>query len=48
MKTWIEAPVITEELFTHLRDIIDESGLLMRRIGFKKLIDNSFAQKAAK
>jgi NitT/TauT family transport system substrate-binding protein len=48
INTWHDTLVMSEDSFTHLQDIIDESGLLARRIEFKELVDNTFAQEASK
>lgn len=44
--SWTKNPVMTEDSFTRLQDIMDGAGELADRVEFEKLVDNSFAQKA--
>ncbi|MBO4562491.1 MAG: ABC transporter substrate-binding protein [Clostridia bacterium] len=46
--SWMQTPVMTEEAFERLLDIIDFNGQLTERVDFKELVDNSFAEKALK
>ncbi|NLB61756.1 MAG: ABC transporter substrate-binding protein [Clostridiales bacterium] len=42
---WMKTPVMTEDSFNRLLDVIEGSGELKARFEFTKLIDNSFANK---
>lgn len=42
---WMKTPVMTEDSFNRLLDVIQGSGELKARFEFSKLIDNSFANK---
>lgn len=44
--SWTKDPIMTEDAFTRLQDVIDNAGELKERIPFDRLVDNSFAQKA--
>ncbi len=44
--SWMKTPVMTEDAFTRLQDIIDGSGELTARVAFEELVDNSFAEAA--
>ena len=44
--SWMKTPVMTEEAFGRLLDIMDFNGVLKERVEFKELVDNSFAEKA--
>ncbi len=46
--TWKEDLVFSEDAFTLLQDILDEAGELPERVPYDKLVDTSFAKKAAK
>ena len=46
--SWMSTPVMTEEAFGRLLDIIDFNGELKARVDFTELVDNSFAEKALK
>ena len=46
--SWMKDPIMTEDAFARLQDIIDGSGELAARVEFKELIDNSFAEAAVK
>lgn len=39
-------PIMTEDAFTRLQDIIEGAGELSARVEMKELVDNSFAQAA--
>ena len=41
-------PIMTEEAFTRLQDIIDINGELKARVEFGELVDNSFAEAVVK
>ncbi|MCR5809673.1 MAG: ABC transporter substrate-binding protein [Clostridiales bacterium] len=44
--SWMKTPVMTEEAFSRLLDIMEFNGELKARVDFKELVDNSFAEKA--
>ncbi len=46
--SWMQTPVMTEDAFTRLQDIIEGSGELTARVEFKELVDNSFGEAAVK
>lgn len=43
---WTDTPVMSEEAFSRLQDIMDGAGELSARADFAKLVDNSFALRA--
>ncbi len=43
---WTDTPVMTEDAFTRLQDIIEGSGELSARLNLNDLVDNAFAQAA--
>ncbi|MBO4848711.1 MAG: ABC transporter substrate-binding protein [Clostridia bacterium] len=46
--SWMQTPVMTEEAFARLLDIIDLNGQLKARVDFGELVDNSFAEEVLK
>ena len=44
--SWMKTPIMTEDAFTRLQDIMESNGELKARVDFRELIDNSFAEKA--
>ncbi len=46
--SWMKTPIMTEDAFTRLQDIMASNGELAKRVAFKELIDNSFAEEAVK
>lgn len=44
--SWMQTPVMTEDAFTRLQDIIEGSGELTARVDFAELVDNTFAEAA--
>ena len=44
--SWMKDPVMTEEAFSRLLEIIDFNGQLKGAVEFGELVDNSFAEKA--
>ena len=46
--SWMQTPVMTQEAFERLQDIMDFNGELKARVDFNELVDNSFAEKALK
>ena len=44
---WNATPVMTEEAFNRLEDVIIEAGELSGKVEFSASVDNSFAEKAA-
>lgn len=43
---WQKTPVLTEDAFYKLQDIMISAGELQERLPFAEMVDNSFAQKA--
>ncbi len=41
--SWMTTPVMTEDAFTRLQDIMEINGELAARVDFARLVDNSFA-----
>lgn len=41
---WNQTPVMTEESFNRLQDVIEASGELSERVPFEKLVNNHFAE----
>ena len=46
--SWMQTPVMTEDAFDRLLDIMDFNGMLKSRVDFRELVDNSFAEKVLK
>ena len=46
--TWKDTLVFEEEAFTLLQDILRDAGQLDKTVPYEKLVDTSFAKKAAK
>ncbi|MEA5060308.1 MAG: ABC transporter substrate-binding protein [Candidatus Pelethousia sp.] len=46
--SWAKDPIMTEDSFTRLQDIIDGAGELTARVALPDLVDNSFAQAVVK
>ena len=46
--SWMLDPAMTEDAFSRLQDIMELNGELKSGVPFDELIDNSFAEKAAK
>ncbi len=44
--TWSKTPVMKEESFNRLQEVMKEAGELMEFAPFSEVVDNSFAQKA--
>lgn len=44
--TWCKTPLLTEESFEHMQDIIQEAGELDNRAPYADLVNTSFAQEA--
>lgn len=44
--SWMKTPLMTEDAFNRLLDIMEFNGELSSRIEFEELVDNSFAEKA--
>ena len=42
--SWTQTPVMTEDSFTRLQDIMENAGELSERVEFSELVDNSFAE----
>ena len=45
---WKDTPVMTEESFNRLQDIMEEAGELELRAPFEKIVNNSYAEKVVK
>jgi len=45
---WCKDPIMTEEAFNRLQDVMEEAGELKSRAPHDKIVDNSFARKAMK
>lgn len=45
INAYMTNPVMTEESFEHMLDILEESGSITQRIAFSDIIDNSIAEK---
>ena len=45
---WNETPVLTEEAFNKLQDVIEEAGELEKRADYNKVVNNTFAEKIVK
>lgn len=46
--SWMFTPVMTEDAFTRLQDIMELNGELAARVRFSELVDNSFAEEIVK
>lgn len=44
--TWNKTPVMKEEAFNRLQEVMKEAGELAEFAPFDKIVDNSFAEKA--
>ena len=44
--SWCQDPVMTEDAFTRLQDVMEGAGELAARVPLDTLVDNSFAQAA--
>ena len=44
---WNETPFMTEDAFNRLQDVMEEAGELTQRADYSKLVDNSYATRAA-
>ena len=45
---WSETPVLTEESFNKLQDVIEEAGELEQRADYTKVVNNKYAEQAVK
>ena len=43
--SWKQSPIMEEDDFSRLQDIIDSAGELNARVNFDQLVDNSIAEK---
>ncbi len=48
INAYAASPVMTEESFNRLQDVIEQAGELTKRAPFDKVINNTFAEKAVK
>ncbi len=46
--SWMKTPIMTEDAFTRLQDIMDSNGELKARVKLSDLVDNSFAEAILK
>ena len=45
---WNQTPVLTEEAFNKLQDVMEEAGELEKRADYSKVVNNKYAEKAIK
>ena len=45
---WNKTPILTEEAFNKLQDVIEESGELEKRADYKAVVNNKYAEEAVK
>ena len=45
---WNKTPVMTEEAFNKLQDVIEEAGELEKRADYEKVVNNKYAEEAIK
>ena len=45
---WNKTPVLTEEAFNKLQDVIEEAGELEKRADYEKVVDNKYAEQSIK
>lgn len=45
---WNETPILTEESFERLQNVMEEAGELTKKAPYEKIINNSYAEKAIK
>ena len=45
---WNKTPIMTEDSFNRLQDVIEEAGELTKKVEFDKLVNNTFAEKSVK
>ena len=45
---WNETPVLTEESFNKLQDVMEEAGELEKRADYTKVVNNKYAEEAVK
>lgn len=45
---WNATPVMTEDSFNRLQDVIEQAGELSERVDFDKIVNNTFAEKVIK
>lgn len=45
---WNKTPVLTEEAFNKLQDVIEEAGELEKRADYEKVVNNKYAEEAIK
>lgn len=43
---WNQNPIMAEQSFNRLQDVIEEAGELTRRVEFDKIVNNTFAEKS--
>ncbi len=45
---WNKTPILTEEAFNKLQDVIEEAGELEKRADYEKVVNNKYAEEAVK
>ena len=45
---WNQTPVLTEESFNRLQDVMEEAGELDKRADYSKIVNNKYAEQAIK
>ena len=45
---WNKTPVLTEEAFNKLQDVIEEAGELEKRADYEKVVNNKYAEQSIK
>ena len=45
---WNKTPILTEEAFNKLQDVIEEAGELEKRADYEKVVNNKYAEEAIK
>jgi NitT/TauT family transport system substrate-binding protein len=45
---WMDTPVMKQEAFDRLQDIIVQAGVLTDKVEFASVVDNSYAEQVAK
>ena len=48
LSAFAKDPILDEEEWTNLQDVMEEAGELPRRMDYEELVDTSFAEKVTK
>lgn len=48
IEAWNKTPVLTEEAFNKLQDVIEEAGELEKRADYEKVVNNKYAEQSTK